>query len=125
MIDLVTLSLTLSGTSGNVTSGSAVMGRILAIYLEYQSGTDAGTDVTIATAASSSLPANTILTITDSATSGWYYPRHQVHSNAGAALTLDGTRANVDTVPVYDKLKISVAQSTTAKTITAYILYER
>jgi len=45
-----------------------------------------------------------------------YYPRHQVHGNTGAALTLDGTRIAFDEPLVCGVIQVAVAQGGAAKT---------
>lgn len=117
--------LTTSGTVvgsavGTVTTREVVMGRVLGVYLDY-SGTAATTDVTISTPHS---PSVTVITVSNSVTDGWYYPRVQVHSTAGAALTYDGTRTVCEPVPVNDHLQLAVAQGGTAATVDAWVVVE-
>lgn len=118
------VTLTLSGTSGNTNTTNPVVGRVLAIHLDFGTGMAATADTTISTPGNG-VPALTILAITDSATDAWYYPRHQVHGSTGTALTLEGTEPLVEAVPVADHINIAVAQGTDTKTLTVTILYEQ
>lgn len=125
MIRRHTLKVTCSGSdgsaTGNDTTKNVITGKILAVHLDYGTGQAATSDVVLSTAHT---PTNTILTVTDNATDGWYYPRHQVDSAAGAGLTYDGTRTVNEPVPVCDHLKLSVAQGNDEKTVTATVLVE-
>jgi len=122
---LTPLVITCAGSDGsavgNAVTKNVVRGRVLAVHLDYGTGQAATSDVTIATV---NAPVNTLLTVTDSNTDGWYYPRHQVHSEAGAGLTYDDTRKVQEAVPVCDHIKVSVAQGNDTKTVTATILVE-
>ena len=107
--------------AGNAQTPAPVVGRVLAIHINHSSGGAATSDVTIATVES---PTTTILTITDSATDAWYYPRAQVHGVTGTALTMDGTRLLVESLAVSDYIKATVAQGDSAETVDVTILYE-
>jgi len=98
-------------------------GKLHAVYLDYHaSAPGATTDVTLALAEA---PAATLLTVTDSATDGWYFPRQQVCDTAGAGLTYDGTRTINEPFPVTGRLTVSVAQSNAlTNCVTAYIYVE-
>lgn len=89
-------TLTQLTAAGTVTSGAPIEGILWGAYVANSAGT-----VTLATASS---PATTFLTLTAGGTQ-WYYPRVQVHSTAGAALTTDGTRLNVDKLPINDYVR--------------------
>jgi hypothetical protein len=93
---------------GTTTSAGVMRGYLLALHVNYTSQ-PATTDVTIATAAGTH-PAVTLLTLTSANTDVWKYPRLQVHDIAGAALTLDGTRANVALIPISDQITVTVAE---------------
>jgi hypothetical protein len=99
------------------------VGRLLAAYVKYNHSPPAGTtDVTIATAGTNGAPANTLLTITDAATDGWFYPRHTVHDEAGAAITYDGTREVHEAPPIFDKVTVTIAQANAADNIDVWLL---
>lgn len=100
-----------AGTStSNATSSVIVFGLIHAIYVRYNDSPPATTDLTIATAGNST-PAYTLLTLSNTATSGLYYPRADVRSQTGVSLTYDGTRTVTDRVVIMDNLKITIAQA--------------
>lgn len=108
--------------TGNATvkSTHVINGCLLAVYVAYAVTPNAATDVTIATVNS---PVKTLLTITDNATSGWYYPRYVVHSEAAAALT--GTAGGDRTThPIDDYVSVTVAQGDNDQTVDVWLLYE-
>lgn len=119
------LSVTCSGVDGSATGSDTtkgtIVGRVVGVYLDYSAGQAASTVVTIA---SVQAPVVTILTVTTNKTDGWYYPRHQVHSAAGAALTLDGTRIMVEPPPVVGQIKVTVTLGNSAETVDAWLLTE-
>lgn len=118
------------GSDGSATatgvSPNPVCGRILAVHLKYKDSPPAGTtDVTIATQGTSPRPpSNTILTLTDAATDVWRYPRHQVHTEAGAGVTYDGTNEVYEAVPVDDYIKVTIAQANANDNVDAWLLVE-
>lgn len=117
--------LATAGSAGSATgSGSTNMGitgRLVGVHLDFVADTPATTDTTISTADD---PTVTFLTITDSATDAWYYPRSQVHGVTGTALTLDGTRLLVEPAPFSGRLKITLAGCTVGKGVTATFYVE-
>ena len=92
-----------------------VNGRILGIiYKPGSSGIDTGAGLTITTETTG----QAVLTKATAGTSTvFFYPRAQVHDAAdGAALTLDGTRKNVDYIrAVNERIKVVVASGGNAK----------
>ena len=102
--------------TANATTTTAIVGLIAAVYVDYQDSPPAGTtDVTIATAGTDA-PANTILTLTNAATDGWFYPRHAEHDNTGSAL------ATYTPVPIHDKVKVTIAQANNNDYVEVYLL---
>lgn len=108
------------------TSSTVVRGRVLGTYIKYNDSPPETTDVTIATAgaASGAPPANTILTISDANTSGWFYPRHKVHDEAGAGVTFDGTNEIYEPVPIHDQIKVTIAQADDGDNADVWLLVE-
>lgn len=106
-----------SATANNTTS-VPVSGLIYGVYVKYNDSPPAGTtDVTIATLGTSpSPPALTILTLTNAATDGWFYPRHVNHSNAGVAA------ATTEAVPVFDFIKVTIAQANAPDSVDVWLL---
>lgn len=104
MIDPIKLTATVTGTAGSAT-GSAlttrpIFGRVRAVYVDYVTQ-PATCDVTI----SSTGPTQTILTLTNANTDGWFYPRRVVDTTAGAAAA-----GVYETFAVAGPLSVSVAQ---------------
>lgn len=117
-----------AGNDGSATSTGTttapVVGRVYGVYVKYNHSPPAGTtDVTIATDGTSpAAPALTLLTITDAATSGWFYPRVQVHTTAAAAATYDGTRPLLEPAPVHDLIDVTIAQANALDNVDVWLL---
>lgn len=97
---------------------NAVEGEIVAIYLAYTDSPPATTDVTIAEANES--PAIPVLTVTDAATNGWFFPMWAADNEAGAAITNQGKP-----IVVADQLSVTIAQANNNDGITATIVWRR
>ncbi len=111
--------------TNNATSTVVLAGRVLAIYVRYNDNPPAGTtDVTIETAGTDGPPSLTILTLTDAATDGYFYPRHQVHTEAGAGITYDGANEVYEPVPIHDKVKVTIAQADNSDSVDVWFLLE-
>lgn len=106
------ITVTVSGSAGSATGSSQtrlpVNGKIAAVYVDYTSQ-PATTDLTLKTAGNNS-PAQTILSLTNANTDGWFYPRAALHKNDGTALSYDGTNPVTDEFPVDDYLTVTVTQ---------------
>lgn len=91
--------MTLSGSNGTaggtVTSVRPLRGQVNGIYFDHSAGT-ATTDVVVKTQGP---PVKTVLTVSNSITDGWYYPRVQEHNPSGGTVNYDAT----GTAGVYDK----------------------
>lgn len=109
--------------TNNATSSLLVSGRVAAIHIKGNGSPPATTDITIATAGTHA-PAITLLAITDYAADAWYFPRIQVHSVAGALLTMDGVRVLTDLIPVNDLIKVTIAQANDGDSIDVTIIME-
>jgi len=107
--------------TANATSNQVVTGRVLGVYVRYNDSPPAATtDVTIATAGGTA-PAQTILTLTDTAASKWLYPRITPQGTTGAdlaALTV------LEPIPVHDKIKVTIAQANAADNVDVWLLVE-
>ena len=121
-VKIPTATPSAAGTA-SVSSTHAVVGRLLGVYVKYAASSAAGTDVTIATAGNVGW-ANTLLTLTDKNTSGWYYPRQQFHDATGTGVTYDGSNEIYEQVPIADIVNVSVAQATESKTVDVTLLME-
>ena len=113
-------------STANANTTTIVSGVIYGIYIKYNGSPPAGTtDVVISTTGTSPAPpSNTILTITDSATAAWYYPRHVVHDETGTAITYDGTRDVHQAVPIHDTVNVKIDQANDADSIDVWLLLE-
>lgn len=115
----VVLGFTTDTSGAATTTGPNVNGYLYAVA--WNKGTcDNGVDCTCSTV--NSAGAATQLTLTDANASAIYYPRHLVHSEAGAALT--GTAGGDRARPIVSgNLKIVVAQGGSAKvgSVTFYV----
>ena len=97
-----------------VTSTVKVLGCVEAV--EWIDGTfDDGVDAVLSCVRDDDASDLTVLTLTDANVDKVYYPREQVHSNAGVALTLDGTRIAYTEPIVNGFLKLVVASGGNAK----------
>jgi hypothetical protein len=95
-----------------------ITGRIVAIRYVKTDFTD-GVDTTITVEDT----AEAIVTLTNHNTTANYYPRVPVHDEAGAAATLDGTRAMRDAVHVANsRIKFVVAAGGDTKTGTFHVI---
>lgn len=95
-----------------------VDGEIIAIYLAYTDSPPAGTtDVIIAEAGNS--PAIPILTVSDAATDGWFYPMAQAQNQAGADITNQGRP-----IKVADHVKVTIQQANNDDGVTATIVWD-
>jgi hypothetical protein len=114
-----------TAATANNTSGSIVCGKVHAVYVKYNGCAEAGTDVTVTTLGTSpSVPAITILSIENNNTDSLYYPRAQVHTTAGAALTMDGTEILTDKIAVQDKIKVTIAEADAGDTVDVWVALE-
>lgn len=95
-----------------------IRGEVIAVYLSYLDSPPAGTtDITLVEKNNS--PAMSILSVTNAATSGWFFPRAVPVSQANAAITDGHVR-----VPVDDELTLTIAQANDGDGITATIVYD-
>jgi len=109
--------------TNNAVSSHSVKGFVEAVYIKYNGSPPNTTDVTIATQGTSARPpANTILTVSNANTDGWFYPRHTVHDETGTAITYNGTREVHEKVPVDDYIKVTIAQANNDDTVDVWLL---
>lgn len=99
------------------TSTHVIHGVIRAVYLAYLDTPPGTTDVTVAEANNS--PAMPILTVSDAATSGWFYPMAQADNQAGADITNQGAP-----IVVADYVKVTIAQANNGDGVTATIVWD-
>lgn len=123
MIRPYTITVTPTGSAGSAAGDSThnlvASGIIRRLHIAYAASSAATTDVTISVVANGDIPALTILTVSDNATSGWYVPMHAIHTSAGAAIA-----DQYDLVAICSRLKVAVAQADPDKTVTVTVLVE-
>ena len=115
--DQISLTVGAAGTASGRTA-IPVEGVILAVHMNFSVGFDATTTVTLAEAGNS--PALPVLTLTNVATDGWYYPRIALHAVAdGAAIV-----GPVDYQSVADYLSLAIANGTQNNTLIGTIIWD-
>lgn len=98
-------------------------GMVKAVVVEYESGSDAGTDVTVAADYGASIT-KIIFTKTDYNTSKVFFPRVQAEDTGGVRLTYDGTRNIPIEFPVDGRIKLTVAGNGATKYVKVRIIME-
>lgn len=126
MIDHILISSGLAtGGAGvataNKTSDARLTGRVLGFYVKYNDAPPgATTDVTIE-ATGGVMPTRTLLTITNSATDGFFAIRQVAHNQSHATIT----NSFVEIPLVDDKLKVTIAQANDNDSIDVWAVIER
>lgn len=113
------LTIAAGATTGSATSPRPIAGNLLAVHLDFSGSMAATADTTIARVSDGLMPAETLLTITDSATDAWYYPRVQAHGATGSALT-----GIYEPYPLAGYVSVAVAQGTQNESVTVTLIYE-
>lgn len=98
-------------------SNHVIEGIIKAVHLAYLDSPPGTTDVTIAEANTS--PAMPILTVSNAAADGWFYPMAQADNQAGADITNQGAP-----IAVADYVKVTIAQANNGDGVTATIVWD-
>lgn len=120
----VILQVTTDGAgAGQADDEAKIFGRLYAV--EWIVGTfSAGVDAVLSIQSTLSGVAKTLLTLTDANANALYYPRHLVHSEAGAALT--GTSGGDRVMPIIDgKLRLAVTSGGATKAGSVVVWYTR
>ena len=95
--------------TANTTTAQIISGRVIAVYIKYNDSPPAGTTIATIATANVTYPGQTVLSVVNSATSGWKFPRVALHDTAGAAVTYDGTRPIYDAQPIHDNVKVTIS----------------
>lgn len=105
--------------TANATSKVEISGYVVGVYVKYNDAPPAGTtDVTIATLGTSpAAPSRTILTLTDTATDGWFYPQANVCSTAAANQAAIWTK-----IPIADYVKVTIDQANAADNVDVWLM---
>jgi len=93
-------------STANATTSIKHEGLVAAVYVKYNGAPPAATtDVTVVTLGTSpNAPALTLLSITDAATDGWFFPRAVQHLNTDASALTTHTF-----LPISDNVKVTIA----------------
>lgn len=118
-------TITVTGAAGgagaataNASTARIVQGHIVAVYVAYTDSPPAGTtDVTIVEKTNS--PAVSILTISNAATDGWFYPRAAAVNQSNTAITNSSER-----IAVNDYIKATIAQANDADGCVVTVVYD-
>ncbi len=109
--------------TANADTSVAINGWIKAVYVKYNDTPPATTDVTIKTKGTSpAAPSQAILTVTDANSSGWFFPRPQIHTTAGAAVAAQYTPEGV---PVFDLVNVKIDQANVGDNVDVWLIVER
>ena len=96
-----------------------INGLLVGIYVKYNHAPPAATtDVTIKTVGGNGTPpSQTILTITDGATDGWFYPQAIRHTAAAAAIA-----DQYGPFPIDDYVDVAIAQADALDNVDVWLL---
>lgn len=104
--------------TSNISSPTRLIGRILGVYVKYNDAPPATTDVVIRTLGTSpAAPSMNILTISNGATDGWFFPRTQIHTVAGAEIA-----DQYDEMAIYDNINVSIAGANDGDSVDVWLL---
>lgn len=104
--------------TANASSRTPLVGEVVGIYIKYNDSPPVTTDVTIKTVGTSPAPPTyNLLVVTDSATSGWFYPQVQVHTTAGALIA-----GEYRSLLVHDYINVVIAQANNADNVDIWLL---
>ena len=111
--------------TANADSNNVVAGRIVAVGVTYLDSPPAGTtDVVVATKGVNG-PAQTILSIANAATDGWFYPRVGTVSTSGAAMLYAGGGTAVgEPLAVVDVVNVKIEQANAGDGVNVWLLME-
>jgi hypothetical protein len=107
-----------SATGSNTTPFGAISGELISVHLAYSAGMPATCDVVLTRVADGAIPAETLLTVSNNNTDGWYYPR-----------AIAVTSANTNIAGAYSRfglanhVQAAIAQGNDIETVTVTILY--
>lgn len=107
--------------TANADSPTVVHGALHAVYVRYNDAPPAATtDVVIATVGTSPRPpAQTLLTLTNAATDGWFYPRRQVDDDVGVAIA-----AEFDRFALADYVNVLIDQANDGDSVDVWLLVD-
>lgn len=120
-IQRVTITATPAAGGAGVATATArstrmIKGLIRAVHLAYLETPPATTDVTVAGATSPAIP---ILTISNAAADGWFFPMNQADNTVGTDITGMGSP-----IAIEDYVDVTIAQANDGDGVTVTIIYE-
>jgi hypothetical protein len=104
-------------------SNGAIDGRILAVGIKYLDTPPATTDVTLKTSGQTG-PVETILTVSNAAADGWFYPRTPSQDAVGADVTFDGNNELYEPFVVADQIEAAILQADDGDSAVVTVVYE-
>lgn len=114
MIEQITLPDAIADAGGDavVTTSSVIRGRVIAVGLLHDGDVTAAT-VAVEGVGEGGFPNHPIITFPagDATDNGWYNVAAPLYDANGAALTLDGTEPATGPVPVWGKVRATIAAS--------------
>lgn len=111
-----------AGAAGaNADSVGIITGYVMGIYVKYNDSPPAGTtDVVVKTQGTApNAPSLTLLSLANAAADGWFFPRVQYHTTAGAAVA-----SAYDWPPVHDKVNVAIAQANDGDSVDVWLLVD-
>ncbi len=105
--------------TANQSSPIFISGEVMGVYVRYNDTPPAGTtDVTVETAGSAgAVPAQTILTLTNQATSKLVYPRVAVQDTTGTNIA-----GEYSPIVIHDQIKVTIAQANAGDSADVWLL---
>lgn len=101
---------TVSAGTGSAALTQYLTGKLLAIGIDYHADANAGTDVVVSVSSPSG-PTQTLLTVSNSKTDGWFYPRAGAVTTGNVAITDSAVE-----IPFAGLLAVAVADAGAALT---------
>lgn len=107
--------------TANQSSAVRIGGRLRGIYVKYNDAPPVATcDIAITTVgANNAPPTQTLLSIANAATNGWFYPAPQLHTTAGVLIAGEYGQLLVD-----DLVNVKIDQANAADSIDVWLVLE-
>lgn len=104
-------------------SSMPIEGKIGAIYVKTPTTPKGGSTVLVETTGAM-CPADTLLSLSSSKTSGWFHPHHTAQDYQGADLTYDATHKVADPMHVADNVQIVIAGANASDVYQVWMIIE-
>jgi hypothetical protein len=106
-------------STANADTPQVLSGLVVGVYIRYNGAPPAGTTDAIIATTGGSAPAVTILTLTNAATDGWFYPRINIHNTSGSSQA-----AVWDYIPIDDLVNVKIQGANDADSIDCWLMLE-